>query len=91
MYVQIGFDVTYYSSYYADAYMPALGLFYRQNQKLVGNYPFADFFLNMKVKHVRFFFKTEHLNSGLVPVYLVPNYPAPDRAVKVGVSWVFYD
>ena len=90
--VQIGFDVTYFSSYYADAYMPALGLYYWQNEKKIGNYPFIDFFFNMKIKHARIFFKTEHVNSGLMGAYyLAPHNPAPDRSIKVGINWTFYD
>ena len=90
--VQLGFDVTYFSSYYADAYMPALGLYYLQYEKKIGNYPYIDFFLSMKVKHARIFFKTEHLNSGLMGgYYLAPHNPAPDRSIKVGINWVFYD
>lgn len=90
--VQLGFDVTYFSSYYADAYMPALGLYYLQNEKKIGNYPFIDFFFNMKVKHARIFFKTEHVNSGLMGAYyLAPHNPAPDRSIKVGINWTFYD
>ncbi len=90
--VQIGFDVTYFSSYYADAYMPALGLYYWQNEKKIGNYPFIDFFFNMKIRRARIFFKTEHVNSGFMGAYyLAPHNPAPDRSIKVGINWTFYD
>lgn len=90
--VQFGFDVTYFSSYYADAYMPALGLYYLQDEKKIGNYPYIDFFFSMKIKRARIFLKTEHLNSGLTGAYyLAPNYPAPDRSFKVGIKWVFFD
>jgi hypothetical protein len=92
MEVQIGFDVSFYSSYYADAYMPALGQYYLQNRKLIGNYPFIDFFFNMKVKHANIFFKSEHVNSGFMGAYyLAPHIPAPDRSFKVGIRWMFYD
>ncbi len=90
--VKLGFDVTYFSSYYADAYMPALGLYYWQHQQKVGNYPYVDFFFAMKVSHVRLFFKTEHVNSGLMGTYyLAPHIPAPDRSIKIGINWLFYD
>lgn len=91
--VQLGFDITYYSSYFADAYMPALGQFYQQNEKEFGNYPFVDFFFNMKIKHARVFFKTEHLNSGFTGsnYFLAPHMPAPDRSIRIGVKWMFYD
>jgi hypothetical protein len=90
--VQLGFDLTYYSSYYADAYMPALGLYYWQHEKKSGNYPYVDFFFSMKVQHVRIFFKSEHVNSGLLgPYYLAPHTPAPDRSIKLGINWMFFD
>jgi len=93
MEVQIGFDVSFYTSYYADAYMPALGQYYVQSRKEIGNYPFIDFFFNMKVKHANIFFKSEHLNSGLMGAtyYLAPHMPAPDRSIKFGIRWLFYD
>jgi hypothetical protein len=90
--IQFGFDVTYSTSYYADAYMPSLGHYYWQDQEMFGNYPYVDFFFNMKVKHARIFFKTEHLNSGLMGTYyLLPKMPAPDRSIKVGINWMFFD
>jgi hypothetical protein len=91
--IQVGIDVSFYTLYYADAYMPALGLYYLQNGKEIGNYPFVDFFFNMKVKHANIFFKSEHVNSGLMGAiyYLAPHIPAPDRSIKVGIRWMFYD
>jgi hypothetical protein len=91
--VQLGFDISYYSSYYADAYMPALGQYYLQTQKMLGNYPFVDFFFNMKIKHAIIFFKTEHVNSGFMggDYLLAPHMPGPDRSTKVGIKWMFFD
>lgn len=90
--VQLGFDVTFFSAFFADAYMPALGSYYLQYEKKIGSYPFVDFFFSMKVKHARIFFKTEHINSGFSGAYyLAPNYPAPDRSIKVGINWIFFD
>ncbi len=93
LYVQIGFDISYYSAYYGDAYMPALGQYYLQYRQLIGNYPYVDFFFNMKIKRARIFFKTEHVNSGLMGgnYFLAPLMPAPDRSFKVGIKWLFYD
>lgn len=87
-----GLDITYFSYYYGDSYMPALGLYYLQSDKKIGNYPFIDFFFSMKVKQVRIFLKLEHVNSGLMGAYyLAPHIPSPDRNIKVGVNWIFYD
>ena len=90
--VQLGFDINYFSSYHANAYMPSLGLYYLQNKIQIGNYPFIDFFFVMKVKRAKVFFKTEHINSGLMkPYYLAPHLPAPDRCIKLGINWDFFD
>lgn len=91
--VQLGFDISFHTSYYADAYMPALGHYYIQNEKLIGNYPFVDFFFNMKIKHARIFFKSEHVNAGFMGgnYFLAPHMPGPDRSLKVGIKWMFFD
>lgn len=89
LHTSFGIDVFYNSSYYANAYMPALGQFYLQNAKKTGNYPYFDFFFSMKIKTARIFLKYEHLNSGLMGniYYAAPGYPMPDRAFKFGISW----
>ncbi|MFH1004896.1 MAG: putative porin [Bacteroidota bacterium] len=93
MNVQLGFNISFYTSYFADAYMPALGQYYLQNEKKIGSYPFIDFFLNMKIKHANIFFKIEHINSGIYGenYYFTPHYPAPDRSFKVGIKWLFFE
>lgn len=91
--VQLGFDVSFFTAYYVNAYMPALGLYYLQNEKKIGNYPFIDFFFKIKIKHARLFIKSEHVNAGLLGAtyYLAPHIPAPDRSFKVGLNWMFFD
>lgn len=91
--VQLGLDLTYLSEYYPDAYMPALGMFYWQDKVKNDSYPLIDFFFSMKIKRARLFFKSEHLNAGLMNTtyYLAPSYPAPDRSFKLGIYWNFYD
>ncbi|HJN05909.1 MAG TPA: putative porin [Bacteroidales bacterium] len=91
--LQTGFQVTYFSEYYADAYMPELRLFYLQNNKKIGNYPYIDFYVTLMVKRARLFFKVAHLNSyfGDYRYYLAPNYPARDSRFCFGVSWRFHD
>lgn len=91
--VQLGFDVSFFTSYYANAYMPALGQYYLQDEKKIGDYPFVDFFFNVKIKHARLFIKSEHINAGLLGAsyYLAPHIPAPDRSFKIGLKWMFFD
>ncbi|MBN2682234.1 MAG: hypothetical protein JXR58_06980 [Bacteroidales bacterium] len=88
-----GIELRYNSNFYAMGYSPALGSFYNQEEKLLGNYPYIDLFINIKLKRSRFFFKMEHLNEGLLnPNYfLALHYPANIRVFKFGISWSFYD
>lgn len=90
---QIGVDFYYHTNYYANAYSPFLKQFYAQDKKVVGNYPFLDFFINIKIKTVRAFFKVTHLNSGLFgnTYYIVPHYPQADRTFRFGIDWRFLD
>ncbi|HVA98934.1 MAG TPA: putative porin, partial [Bacteroidia bacterium] len=87
----LGVDLFYNSAYYGNAYMPATGQFYLQNEKQIGNYPYLDFFFNMKIKTVRIFVKYQHLNSGFsgYNYYSALHYPMPDNAIKFGLSWQF--
>lgn len=90
---QIGATLFYFTQYYADSYCPAAGKFYLQQEKQIGNYPYIDVFLNLKIKRARIFGKIEHINSGLFgySYYLVPHYPNADRTFKFGISWCFFE
>ncbi len=61
--LQVGFELTYFTKYYADAYMPALRDWYIQNDQQIGNTLFADVYLTLKVKNARLFLKYAHFNS----------------------------
>jgi hypothetical protein len=89
----IGFDLFYNTKYYANAYMPSLTSFYRQTEKKLGNYPYFDAFLNVKLKRLRVYIKFEHLNSGWIDknYFSVLHYPRNERNLKFGLSWTFYD
>ena len=91
--LQTGFQVMYFSEYYADAYMPELRLFYVQDKIKIGNYPYADFYLTLMVKRARLFFKMAHFNSyfGDYNYFLAPHYPARDARFYFGASWRFHD
>lgn len=91
--LQIGAEVSYSMRYYANAYNPALSEFHIQNDKQVGNYPYLDVFLNLRVKKLRAFVKFTHINAGWLGYnyYLVPHYPANDFAWRFGINWAFLD
>jgi hypothetical protein len=91
MKLQLGIDLTYFSAFFNYAYMPVTSQFFIQNEKQQGAYPFADFFVNLRVKQVRAFIKLEHLNQGLsdATYSVFPYYPYNPRGIRFGLSWVY--
>lgn len=91
--LKTGFQVTYFTAYYADAYMPELRVFYLQDEKKIGNYPYVDFYVTLVVKRARMFFKWAHLNGYLNDnrYFSSPHYPSRDARLYFGVSWRFHD
>lgn len=89
----LGFDVYYFTSYYADGFNPAIGQFFVQRSHKIGNYPFADVFLNFKLKRTRIMLKYEHINAGLLPrtYFTAWHYPMQGAVFTYGISWSFYD
>jgi len=88
-----GIDVNYFSSYYANSYMPAIRNFYLQNEKKIGNNFHLNVFIDFNVKRTRFFLKAQNILSafGNHTYYQVPHYPMQDLALKFGLSWRFHD
>ncbi|MDT8394678.1 MAG: putative porin [Bacteroidales bacterium] len=91
--IQPGIEVFYNTSYFAEAYMPALRSFYIQDVKEIGNFVYADFFFNFRVKRARLFLKYSHFNAlfGQYDYYMVPSYPLMDAGFRFGISWKFFD
>lgn len=88
-----GFDIYYFTKYYADAWMPAIRSFYLQNEREIGGYVHADFFLDFNVKRTRFFMKMQNILQPFTEndYFQVPHYPLQDMAFKFGLSWRFHD
>jgi hypothetical protein len=93
MNTQLGVDVTYHTLYHPYSYMPATGRFFRQDQVTVGDYPFINVFLNIKVKRTRAFIMFDHVNAKLMgnKYEMIPNYPMNIRMIRYGLAWTFYD
>ena len=93
LFTQIGVDCRYNTKYYADAYAPSTGLFYLQNEKEYGNYPFIDVYANLRLKRTRAFFKMTNIGTNFLDgeYFATPNYPMPRSTFRFGVSWLFYD
>ncbi len=90
---QIGSDIRYNTSYYADAYAPSTGLFYLQNEKKYGNYPFIDVYASLRLKRTRIFFKYMNIGTNFLDgdYMTTPHYPMNRATFRLGVSWAFYD
>ncbi len=93
MLTHIGVDCRYFSSYYVPAYNPALGQYYLQTEKKIGNYPYMNVYANMHLKQARFFVMYTHGSRLFAdPNYFtVLHYPQNPAQIKAGISWNFYD
>jgi hypothetical protein len=93
LYTQLGWSIFYYPAYFTDSYMPALGLFHRQQDEKIGGDPLFNLFANIRIKRVNIFGKLYHLNSYIQErnFYSAPLYPMSPMMIKIGVSWLFYD
>ncbi|CCH53925.1 hypothetical protein BN8_03059 [Fibrisoma limi BUZ 3] len=93
LYVQTGVELSYKSSYFADAYMPVTQQFYLQNRQQVEGYVVADVFANLRVNRTRLFVKLSHANQGLLRpgYYVAPDFLGMRRAFAFGVDWYLFD
>jgi hypothetical protein len=73
--------------------MPATGRFYRQDVTKIGDYPFINVFLNVKLIRTRIFIMFDHVNSGFMGhnYFMIPSYPQNIRMLRYGVAWTFYN
>lgn len=86
--VQLGLDCDYYTKYKSVAYQPATMSFYNQNEVEVGNYPFMNAYINMKLSKARFYVMMSHVNQGWFDnnYFSMPHYPLNPRKFQLGVS-----
>ncbi len=89
----IGGQLETYSTYELMRYNPAIHQFYLGNRRETGYYPYVDVYLNARIRPVSFFVKMENVlfGNGGNNYYFVPGYIQPDRAVRFGLTWLFFD
>ena len=92
LFLQVGFNFDYFTSYNLNSYDPVLSEFYVQNGEELGGFPLLDFFINMKVRQARIFFKAEHFNSSFTgnSFFSAPGYPYRDFNIRFGLVWNFF-
>ncbi len=89
LHMQLGVDCNYYTKYKSEAFQPATLSFYNQDEIEVGNYPFCNAYVNMKLYKVRFFVMMSHVNQGLFGgnnYFSLPHYPLNPRIFQFGLS-----
>lgn len=94
MQMQIGFNGTFTTEWYAPSYNPVLGVFHNQDIRKYGNCPYVDAFVNIQWKKASIFIKVINLNMGWpnksADYFSAAGYIAPQRAVKFGITWPFW-
>jgi hypothetical protein len=90
---QIGFDIRYNTPFVASSYSPAASQFYNGDNITFGSKPVVDVWVKAGLRRANLFLKYDYVNQGLFSngFYTVNRYPMPDRLLKFGVSWNFYD
>ncbi len=91
--LQIGLDAKMNSNFYGYAYMPSSGVFFLQDEKKFGFYPYLGFFVGAKIKRFRIFAKVSNYGSLFMKPTYFTLYRLPDNplAFNFGISWEFYD
>ncbi|MBO4488417.1 MAG: hypothetical protein J5741_02025 [Bacteroidales bacterium] len=91
--IQLGGDLMFNTSYYADIYNPLLHQFCHQEEVKVGNYLYLDLHLSFRVKRISFFVRGGNLLAGLMGYHYIttPYYPTQAQNLRIGINWRFYD
>ncbi|MDY6436998.1 MAG: putative porin [Bacteroidales bacterium] len=84
--------INYFTEYYADAYMPALRVFHLQNDVKIGNYPFLDINLTIKLKRANLYvaYTNVYSLSNDNRYFTTPHYPMRDSKIMFGLRWRLY-
>ncbi len=90
---QIGVDIRYNTPYNNLSYSPAASQFYNGDLVTLGTKPVVDAWVKAGLRRANLFLKYDYVNQGLFNkgYYTANRYPMPDRLLKFGVSWNFYD
>lgn len=94
LHVNAGFDLRYHTRYYANAWSPLHGLFYRQDEVQVGNYPWLDAYVALRIKQATIYGKATHITYFLDQErnnFLLPHAPSDDLGLFFGVIWQFFN
>ena len=85
--------VNYFTKYHADAYMPATRTFFLQNDVEIGNFPFIDLAIALKVQKANIFvsYSNMFLLTGNYDSFTSPHYPMRDSRIFFGINWRLFN
>jgi hypothetical protein len=93
--VNTGFQWVYvFNNFDTYRYNPATGIYGISNLSFQSvPYPQLGVFFAGRIKPVNFFVRLDNVLSGILsyPYYYLPHYMMPDRAFRMGISWMFFD
>lgn len=91
--LQLGVDVMYNTTYFANSYAPALYSFYFQDKQQVGNFWYIDANATIRISRLYFFARIGNVLSPFqnYNMFTTPNYPMKDFLISVGINWRFHD
>jgi hypothetical protein len=90
----MGINVRYNTPYVAPSYAVGLGQFYNNTPNLTfSSYPVGTVFFKATLIRTNILLEYDYVNQGLLSngYYMVNRYPGPNRLLKIGVSWTFYN
>jgi hypothetical protein len=91
---QVGAELNYHTSFYAQKYNPATGMLYVQREKEYGDYPLLNVYGQAQLKVLKMFIVWNHVNQkmGNNSNYMIsPGYAMSPSFVRVGISVAFDD
>ena len=85
--------VTYFTKFHADAFMPATRTFYLQNDVEIGNFPYIDLAIALKIKKANVFvsYSNMFLLTGNYNAFIAPHYPMRSSKIFIGVNWRLFN
>jgi len=91
--MSLGVDARWNSPFPASSYAIDVSQFYNGEAVEFSSYPVIDAWAKFALKRANIFLRYDYVNQGLQSngYYTVNRYPMPDRLLKFGVSWNFYD
>jgi hypothetical protein len=90
---QIGMDVFNNGSFNPYDFNVNTSQYFVQTQRTYGQYIWTDAFVNLKIRSVRVLFKVDNVLQDILGngTDLIPQWPLPDRSLKLIVNWMFWN